>query len=141
MGSSGSSTIARECGHQHSRRRPRWTSKRTLVDLKDLRLASIVMLSAGVLLPWFGHPGPGCFLRAATEIPCPLCGMSTSVQETMRFDLRSAWLATPAGIAAVVVAAGLLLYRGRGKVSVPAWAPLAVLGVMWIYQLFRFSVL
>ena len=116
-------------------------SRRTLVDLKDLRLASIVMLGAGVLLPWFGHPGPGCFLRAATGIPCPLCGMSTSVQETMHFDLRSAWLATPAGIAAVVAAAALLLYRRRGRIPVPVWVPFAILGAMWIYQLFRFSVL
>lgn len=116
-------------------------SRRTLVDLKDLRLASIVMLGGGVLLPWFGHPGPGCFLRAATGIPCPLCGMSTSVQETMRLDFRSAWVATPAGIVAVVVAAGLLLYRGRGRIPIPAWIPFAILGAMWIYQLFRFSVL
>ena len=99
------------------------------------------MLGAGVLLPWFGHPGTGCFLRAATGIPCPLCGMSTSVQETMRLDFRNAWLASPAGIVAVVVAAGLLLYRGRERIPIPTWIPFAVLGAMWIYQLFRFSVL
>ena len=137
----GMSVSAGELQHHNGPHRRSHLSRRALVDLADLRVAGALALGAGALLPLLGHPGPGCVLRAATGIPCPMCGMSTSVQDTLRLDLQSAFVANPAGIAVVVASATLLVYRKPHRVAVPVWLPVVVLAVMWIYQLIRFSVL
>lgn len=92
-------------------------------------------------MPLLNHPGPACPLRTWTGIPCPLCGMTTSVTSTLRGDLGVAFAASPIGIAAVVVALLVLLTRRPLMVRVPSWSLPALLGAMWIFQLFRFSVL
>jgi putative exporter of polyketide antibiotics len=99
------------------------------------------MLGAGALLPILpGHPGIACPLRAATGIPCPLCGMTTSVEETVRLDLQEAVAANPAGVVAVAVALALLAVRPR-RLQLP-WATLpAALLLMWLWELHRFSIL
>ena len=99
------------------------------------------MLGAGALLPLLpGHPGIACPLRATTGIPCPLCGMTTSVEETVRLDLDAAVAANPAGVVAVAVAA-LLLVRRPARLRLP-WLtlPVALFG-MWLWELNRFSIL
>ena len=99
------------------------------------------MLGAGALLPILpGHPGIVCPLRATTGIPCPLCGMTTSVEETVRLDLRDAFAANPAGVVAVAVALVLLVVRPT-RLRLP-WAvvPLTLLA-MWAWELHRFSIL
>lgn len=99
------------------------------------------MLGAGFLLPVLpGHPGIVCPLRAATGIPCPLCGMTTSVEETVRFDLQDALAANPAGIVAVCVAVILLVLRPRRLLLPWAAVPLA-LAAMWAWELHRFDIL
>ena len=99
------------------------------------------MIGAGALLPILpGHPGIACPLRAATGIPCPLCGMTTSVEETVRLDLNDAIAANPAGILAVTVAVLLLVLRPR-RLQLP-WATVpAALLLMWAWELHRFSIL
>ena len=72
------------------------------------------MLAAGAVLPLLpGHPGVSCPLRRLTGIPCPLCGMSTSVEQTVRLHLHAALVANPAGIVAVLAALFLLVVRPR----------------------------
>jgi Protein of unknown function (DUF2752) len=112
-----------------------------VLDPAELRTAGAVMLGAGALLPILpGHPGIACPLRAATGIPCPLCGMTTSVEETVRLDLQEAVAANPAGVVAVGVAVLLLVLRPR-RLQLP-WptAPVALLA-MWAWELHRFSIL
>ena len=79
-------------------------------------------------------------MRTFTSIPCPFCGMSTSVKETVRLQLRDAWTANPAGVLAVVVAVTLIVLRPR-SVRLPNLLIPAALAAMWIFQLFRFSIL
>ncbi|MGH2734730.1 MAG: DUF2752 domain-containing protein [Actinomycetota bacterium] len=110
------------------------------VDLAQARAAGAMMLGAGALLPLLDHPGPGCALRALTGVPCPLCGMSTSVQSTMRLDLAQALEANPAGVLAVACAVVLLFARPRRTVRVPLWSAGALLVGMWLYELFRYSI-
>ena len=124
------------CGHL-----PGLAARRVSVDLVGLRFAGAAMLAAGYALPLLGHPGPGCLLRAATGIPCPLCGMSTSVQDAVRLNLEDALASNPAGIAAVVASLVLLVNRRPKVAEVPAWAIAIALGGMWMYQMIRFSVL
>ena len=113
-----------------------------VVHLDEARVAAAVMLgvaAVGPLLP--GAIGLPCPLRALTGIPCPLCGMTTSVMATVHLHLGAAAAATPAGIVAVVLAIVLLVGPRRTSVAAPAWLAPSVLAVMWLYQLFRLSIL
>jgi uncharacterized protein DUF2752 len=110
------------------------------LDTVDLRTASAVMLAAAVTLPLLpGEPGVSCPLRSITGIPCPLCGMTTSVEHTLRFDFGDALAANPAGVAAVVVAIALLVLRPR-RLRLPAVVVPAALAAMWVFELHRFGV-
>ena len=79
-------------------------------------------------------------LRSLTGVPCPLCGMSTSVESTLRLDFGGALTVNPMGIGAVAVAIWLLLDRRERRLVIPNWTIPAVLALMWIWQLVRFSV-
>ena len=98
------------------------------------------MLAAGAVLPVLGHPGPGCPLRTLTGIPCPLCGMSTSVEDSVRLQLVDALKANPVGLLAVATAVVLLFVRRDLRVRIPAPAIYAGLLSMWLFQLVRFGI-
>lgn len=116
-------------------------SGRATIDLHDLRIAGGVMLAAATVVP--ALPGPDgipCPLRTLTGIPCPLCGMTTSVMAAVHLDPIAALSANPAGLLAVVVALGLLVFRERGQMTVPVWMlPLGLL-LLWTWQLARLGV-
>ena len=99
------------------------------------------MLSLAFLRPLIPfETGVLCPLRAVTGIPCPLCGMTTSVTAVTQLDLAGAFSANPAGIAAVVVALYLLVRRPRYlRVSLPV--VLVALGAMWIFELNRYGII
>ena len=99
------------------------------------------MIAAAAVLPVLpGHPGLPCPLRTLTGVPCPLCGMTTSVEETVRGQLSDAFAANPMGIAAVACALFLLLRRPAG-LRVPAVSPIVVVLAAWLFELHRFSIL
>ena len=78
------------------------------------------MLGAAATLPLLpGHPGIACPLRRLTGIPCPLCGMTTGVEEGVRLHLGRAFAANPGGLVAVVAAVMLLVLR-PARVRIPA---------------------
>lgn len=114
----------------------------TTLDLRDLRVAGGVMLAAAALGPVLpGADGVACPLRTLTRMPCPLCGMTTSVTALVHLDPVAALAANPAGVLAVLVALGLLAVRSRRRLDVPVWALPAGLALMWIWQLVRFGIL
>ena len=111
------------------------------LDLTDLRGAAVVMLAAGAVLPLLpGHPSLACPLRRLTGVPCPLCGMTTSVEQTLRLHLHAAVAANPAGLLAVATAAVLLVARPR-RLVVPAMLPPLLLAGMWLFELYRYSII
>lgn len=112
----------------------------TVLDATDLRIAAGAMLGAAVLLPAASIDGVPCPFRSLTGIPCPLCGMTTSVVAAVHGYVAASIAASPAGLLVLVVAGWLLVAR-RSTVRIPALAPAALLLVMWVYQLFRFSVM
>ena len=112
------------------------------VDLGDLRIAGGLLLAGAVLLPLLPGPdGLPCPLRSLTGIPCPLCGMTTSVTAAVHLDPVAAVAANPAGVLAVLIAIGLLVFRGRRRVSVPLWPAPVALVAMELWQLARFGLL
>ena len=97
------------------------------------------MLGAAAVLPLLpGSPGLACPLRAMTGVPCPLCGMTTSVEHVVRLQLGEALAANPAGVAAVVVAVLLLVLRPR-RLTVPSLVLPLGLAAMWAFELHRFG--
>ena len=127
-------------GHHCEKRGTPWLTT-LMVDGRGLRGAGVVMMLASVMLPLVpGYPGVACPLRAVTGVPCPFCGMTTSVRESLHLDLKEAFAANPAGILAVLTALALVVLR-PARVSVPQLLiPLLLVG-MWVFELFRFSVL
>ena len=118
------------------------TETRTLpLAAPPLRGAAIGMLGAALVLPALpGHPGLLCPLRTVTGIPCPFCGMTTSVESTVHLRFRDALAANPAGLFLVAAALWLLLRRpARLRYSLPVlWAGLAL---MWVFELHRFAII
>lgn len=95
------------------------------------------MLVVGLLVPLdTGGLRIPCLLHEFTGIPCPLCGMTRSVQATLHLHLGDALAVNPAGVAAVIVALGLLVSRAR-SIQVPRWLPAAGLTALWCCQLLR----
>jgi hypothetical protein len=112
-----------------------------LPDTSDLRKAGGLMLAAAAVLPALpAHPPLLCPLKTITGVPCPLCGMTTSVEATVHLNFGAAMAATPAGVL-LVVAAIVLLFRRPTALRVPLSAVFAVLALMWAFQLQRFGFL
>ena len=97
------------------------------------------MLAAAAVLPVLpGHPGLPCPLKTITGVPCPFCGMTTSVEATVHLHLGDAMAATPAGILLVVTAI-VLLFRRPKTIKLPLPVVFGVLALMWAFQLHRFG--
>jgi hypothetical protein len=111
-----------------------------VLDLRELRWVGLGMLGAGILLPAVGHPGIACPFRTLTGIPCPLCGMSTSVEDSLHLHLGDALAANPVGILLALAALALLVVRPTRRVNVAWPVVILALAVSWIFELFRFSV-
>jgi hypothetical protein len=110
------------------------------LDVADLRVAGLAMCAAALVLPLVPfYPGVTCPLRASTGIPCPLCGLTTSVRATLRLDVAEAVGLNPGGLVATA-AAGLLLTR-RTRITLPAAALPILIACLWVFQLFRFDLL
>ena len=109
------------------------------IDARDLRTPAALMLGAAAVLPALpGHPGVECPLRRLTGVPCPLCGMTTSVEDTVHLHLGAALAANPAGILAVLAAIFVLTVRPR-QLWIPTGARVMLLAAMWVFELHRFG--
>ncbi len=116
-----------------------WLTHSKPLDPWDLRTAAAVILPAAFLLPVLpGHPGLACPLRTLTGIPCPLCGMTTSVEATVRLHLRDALAANPAGVVVALAAVALLAVRPRRLVLPSLTVPVA-LAATWLFELHRYG--
>ena len=112
------------------------------VDLAGLRVPGALMLGAGFARGFLAHPpGIPCGLRMLTGIPCPLCGMTTSVTAATHLHLGTAAAANPFGILAVAVALVVVVLPRPLSIHVPAWSMGAALAASWLFELLRFRLL
>jgi hypothetical protein len=112
---------------------------RFTTGLAPFRWLGATMLGLGLVLPHLPHdPGLPCPLRMTTGVPCPLCGLTTSVKATMRLNLHAAFSANPFGIAAVVTAIVLLARPRWRAASFPVLLAAAAVAASWLFQLHRF---
>ena len=120
-------------------RAPRLAGARVAIQASDAAVAAIALCGASVLLPAVpGYPGLTCPLRASTGVPCPLCGLTTSVRALLTIDPGASLALNPLGLAALVGAGAALLQRRR-TLELPAAVMPAALALSWVYQLLRFS--
>ena len=111
-------------------------------DITDSRGAAIALLVAGAVLPLLpGHAGLPCPLRTLSGVPCPMCGMTTSVEATLQGDLPHALAANPAGPLAVLLALVLLVRRPGGPLHAPLAAVILLFASLWFFELHRFGLL
>lgn len=111
------------------------------LDGRELRWTGAGLLAAGLVLPALpGEPGVPCLLRTLTGIPCPLCGMTTSVVSALHLHPVDALAANPAGVTLVLGAVALLVVRPV-RLPLPVLVPPLALAVLWLFELHRFSIL
>jgi hypothetical protein len=112
-------------------------STATARGLTAIRLVGAGVLGAAVVYPLSPvHPAT-CPLRAATGIPCPLCGMTRAVSTAVHGDLGESLSFHPLGMLVVVLAV-VAIVRPAFIMRVmrqPAWLFGALLGVMWFWNL------
>lgn len=110
------------------------------IDALPARVAGLSMLAVAAAWPWLPSGViPPCPLRSLTGVPCPLCGMTTSVVETVQGDVTTALHVNPFGplLVGFVVLLFIVRRRREWRFAVSALIPLAL--VSWIFQLARFG--
>jgi len=108
-------------------------------DWRGAGAAAAAALAGAVFLPV--ELGVLCPLRRVTGVPCPLCGMTTSVLAMVQLDPIAAIRANPGGVVLVLAALIVVLRPRMSIVRLPGWAPNVALGAMWLWELRRFSYL
>jgi hypothetical protein len=107
----------------------------------DVAVGGLALCGASLLLPEVpGYPGISCPLRAATGIPCPLCGLTTSMRALLAVDPATSLALNPLGPGALLVT-GIALLGWRRAFAIPKALIGTALVASWAYQLLRFSVI
>ena len=107
----------------------------------DVAVAGLALCGASTLLPEVpGYPGISCPLRAATGIPCPLCGLTTSMRALLAVDPATSLALNPLAPLALLVT-GIALLWWRRAFAIPGALIGTALVASWAYQLHRFSVI
>jgi hypothetical protein len=107
-----------------------------LPDARSLRLAGAGLVGVAAAWPLLPHPPIACPLRAATGIPCPLCGMTRACVALVHGHPATSLSFNPAGVL-VVLAAIVALVRPQllTHIRLPLWSVLIVFGVLWLWNI------
>src|SRR5215203_4153002 len=112
-------------------------SRHLVARLGASLLAALTLVAAPQIVPAVGRwTDATCLFRGLTGVPCPGCGITTSLLALARGDAVASWSANPAGfgIAALlvgqVVVAWLAMQRGL----------LAHAGLRWLTWLDRIAI-
>jgi hypothetical protein len=104
---------------------------------RSLRAVAAGLVGVAAVWPLLPvHPDIVCPLRAATGIPCPLCGMTRACIAAVHGHLATSLAFNPAGIL-VVIAALVALVRPAllTRIRVPMWCVIAAFGALWVWNI------
>ena len=113
------------------------TSTLELRPARDLRIAGAGLIGAAAIWPLLPvHPPFACPLRAATGLPCPLCGMTRACVAAVQGHVGASLAFNPGGLL-VIVAALLALIRPQwlARLRVPIWIAGVLLGALWAWNI------
>jgi Protein of unknown function (DUF2752) len=111
------------------------------VDVGRLRRPAVILLAGGLLLAHLPTGwGLPCPMRTLTGVPCPFCGVTTSVRDTLGGHVRAGLDAAPLGL--VLVVGALLIALRLGPRTIRLVRPLLIVGVAaeWFFELHRFHI-
>lgn len=112
----------------------------TSVPAREVRLLGAAMLAVAAVRPLVPIEFvPPCPLRAMTGIPCPMCGMTRGVTALVHGDLGDALFMSPGSLVAVALAILLVVQWRTKRLVMPVWLIAGLLGVLWMWQLFKYS--
>jgi hypothetical protein len=89
-----------------------WT-RHAIARLGASILAALILVAMPETLSAVaGWTDAGCWLRDVCGLPCPGCGITTSLLALGRGDIAAAWSANPAGLAVATLLIGQALVAG-----------------------------
>jgi hypothetical protein len=112
------------------------------LEVGRLRKPALVLLAGGLVLAHLPTGvGLPCPLRALTGVPCPFCGVTTSVRATLGGHLRAGLSAAPLGL--LLVAAAFAITLRLGPATIRIVRPLLIFAVAaeWAFELHRFHII
>ena len=112
------------------------------IDVRRLRKPAAIFLAGGLLLAHLpAGVGLPCPMRSLTGVPCPFCGVTTSVRDTFGGHVRAGLDAAPLGL--VLIAAAFVVALRLGPAHVRFLRPILVAAVVaeWCFELLRFHVI
>ena len=107
------------------------------VRARELRIGAGAMVAVAATWPLLPvHPPIACPLRAATGIPCPLCGMTRAIVAAVQGHIGTSLAFNPGGIIVLALAA-IAIVRPRllTRMRAPAWALFAAVGALWLWNI------
>ena len=107
------------------------------VRTRDLRAVAASMLAIAAVSPALpGHPSLACPLRAATGIPCPLCGMTRAVVAAVHGHIGTSLAFNPGGIIVLALAlVALLRPQWLTRIHMPWWSFAVAFGALWVWNI------
>ena len=111
------------------------------VDLHQARWGARALVAGAVVVAHLpSGVGPECPLRSVTGVPCPFCGMTTSMRALGGGHVVDSFRAAPLAPVLAVLAVGVAVGRLPARVNVGVWVLALLIGAEWIYELTRFHV-
>jgi hypothetical protein len=82
-------------------------SRHLVARLGASSLAVVALVALPPMLPALARwTDAACLFRGLTGLPCPGCGITTSLLALARGDAQASWAANPAGVAVMTLLAG-----------------------------------
>ena len=111
------------------------------VDVRRLRWPGAALLAGGAILAHLpSGVGLPCPFRMLTGLPCPLCGVTTSVRQLLGGHPLAAFDAAPLGLGVVALAGLAVTGLGPSRMRLPVVVWTAILLAEWTFELHRFHV-
>ena len=107
------------------------------VRTREARAVAAGVLAVAAVYPALPvHPAVACPLRAATGIPCPLCGLTRAVVAAVHGHLGTSLAFNPGGIVFVALALTVLLRpQWLARLRIPWWSVAVFAGALWVWNI------